>query len=423
MKKYLVLATLFVFSTSAYAANITWNGHFDYRYDKTSRKDGTTDNDAQNKSQSEDKTVTHALRASLGATGGWDNIEWGMTVGTTGNTNPPIGSGGATVLPNNTFVTFNNNTNGTQGDLPLGVREAWFRYGNDWGFGDLGFTIGRQAPAFRTGAAETFIDNDVRFDGFAETWKWGSFGVNFSQYILGGTDSNASGASAVTSTPSTRDAAGTIESIAVLYSWQLVFDWRFTDDIAADFWAGYHLWSNTVGAQYQNDVPNGNSGGINGAASLVGLENSRHWQFGMGWMFPYTIGVDFEIIINNDHEYGAPAAIGGIKAPNTNKLAGTAWSAGITFGELKKAQDFMIGYTYSDKGLGSIANAFTNENSPAGFNGHTIDLAYNVANNFHIGGQVRFLDEKDAKNNTGVAATGNAKMDRNYWNVMAGVQF
>lgn len=424
MKKYLVLATLFLVTSTASAANITWHGGVDYRYNKLTREDNlgtTTFVNGGTHSTSEIKTTSHMYKANLGATGGWDNIEWGITVGTTGS------AGKA----NSRYTTINNNTLNTQGDLTIGLEDAWFRYGNDWGFGDIGFTFGRQSLPFAMGSQQTFIDEDVRMDGFSQTWKWGSFGLNLGQYYLGGVNGNAlATGTSISTTPANDEDPSRVDTYAKLFGYQATFNWRFNDDFSMLFGAGYYHWAGAVGTKFQNLIPNSNTNTTAGSiaaieSTRVSVENSGQWQFLLDFDLPYMLNLEFEIVFNKEHLYGTPVFIGSIFTPANPqvKLDSTAWSLGLSYGELKKAHDFTIGYAYSDKGLGSVYSEFTYEFNPAGYDGHTIWAGYNIANNFNIGLKFIFLDEKNPRTQAGVALVTAEKIDRNYWEVSTGVRF
>lgn len=430
MKKYLVLATLFLMTSTASAANITWHGGVDYRYNKLDFNDnlGTTtavNNGTQSISELEVKS--HMYRMNLGAKGGWDNIEWGITVGTTGN------GGLGNARPNSDWVTVQTNTSNIQGDLAIGVQEAWFRYGNDWGFGDIGLTFGRQALPFAMGSGQVFFDQDVRLDGFSQTWKFGSFGLNLGQYILGSVNGNAPAASVFADRPADEATVTNQDGFSALFGLQGTFDWRFNDDFNMMFAVGHYNWSRTLGTRFQNFIPNtNNAANINNveAVARTSQENSRHWQFLLDFDLPYMLNLEFELVLNRELAYGVPAVIGQTFQPGTDAAGTTinfqdttAWTIGISYGELKKSQDFTIGYAYQDKGLGAVTNAFTYEFHPAGYKGHHIWAGYNLANNFNMGLKFIWLDEKDPRNQAGNVLTTAEKIDRNYWELTTGIHF
>jgi hypothetical protein len=320
-------------------------------------------------------------------------------------------------------------------DLGLGFSKAWFKYGNDWGFGDIGFIFGRQAPAFVTGKNQLFIDKDVNFDGMAQTWHWGSFGLNLSEYVLGGVNGGAQSSSDVTSTDFSSNQPTTPSGLAYLFSVQPTFKWKFTDEINALFAVGYHKWTNTVGSAYQNLIPNGGLStagfGTTAATSIangttfatrVSQENSAQWQFLTSWNLPYMLAFDFEYIMNKDLFYQPVAAPGGNSNLGGTKQDKSAWSAGLSYGSLKKAHDFTIAYSYHNKGLGAVLTAFTDDVIQAGMQGHEINVAYNIANNFSFGANAYFLQEKTTKNNLGNDVSP-AKIKTNYWELTTGVRF
>lgn len=439
MKKYLVLATMFMLSTAAHAANVTWYGSAGWRYSNSEQKSGVTGTNATgiaaaatgaSSGKVEERTEkAHKFRGELGATGGWDNVEWGVGVRTNGTADINMPGG----TSNTDWTTAANGS----GDLGVGFNRAWFKYGNDWGFGDIGLVFGRQAPAFARGANQVFIDNDVNFDGLAQTWKWGSFGFSASQYVLGGVTAGTTGRSSYVHTDWTDKSSGAPGGLSVLYSFQPSFSWKFTDEIAAMFAVGMHQWSKAVGANFQNVIPNGGETGFGNAtlatatgntntwATRVSQENSRHWQFLVNLTLPYTLAFDFEMLMNKDMFYGqVPSAAGNwfnnYTTPKREQDS-TAWAASLSYGELKKSQDFMIGYAYHNKGLGAVYNTYTYDRVQAGMVGHEIKAAYNIANGFHVGAKYMMLDEKNGKIESGLER--NKKIETNYWEVTTGVRF
>jgi opacity protein-like surface antigen len=143
----------------------------------------------------------------------------------------------------------------------------------------------------------------------------------------------------------------------------------------------------------------------------------------MNWQLPFMLGVDFELVKNKAQRYAPPKAAG-VPDNLPAKIVeqdDTAWAAGITYGQLKKAQDFMVAYTYHDKGLGAVHNRFTNDYVQAGFAGHEFNAAYNIANNFDVNAKYMSLDEKNGRNQIGVDAA--KKLKTSLWAVGAGVKF
>lgn len=422
MKKYLVLATLFLITTSAHAANISWNGSTHLRYSRASLDDNLNLSDNRGNSQSQLTNSAWGIRGEIGATGGWDNIEWGTSLATSGSS----------TAPNEAYQNFDsaNSAGGNvNGDLNVRVNRLWFRYGNDWGFGDIGVTIGRQSAAFAVGEGQLFIDKDVDLDGFGWTWRWGSFGLNAGQYILGGINRGTTGVSNITRSDAT-EIAGSQSTFSVLYAFQPTFKWRFTDEIEAMFAVGYYYWANTTGTAYQNPLLNFENSGFQSttgqalfdlnSTATVSVENSKQWQFLANVTLPWMLHARGEVIINKDHFYGTPGTVA--QASNTIKLGKTAWEAAISYGELKKAQDFMVSYSYSSKGLGAVLTALTNNEYEAGLKGHTISAGYAIANNLHLSGELYILEEINNKNNQGVDNP-TEKIDKNYFEIITGITF
>lgn len=444
MKKYFVLATLFLMSTYAHAANVTWYGSAGWRYSNAKQTDGTSNTASVGSptiggSLSERTETANKFRGELGATGGWDNVEWGTGVRTTGSTS-------SIAMPMiNTASSANSDwTTANSADLGIGMHRAWFKYGNDWGFGDVGITFGRQAVGFATSNTQVFMDNDVALDGVTETWKWGSFGINLGQYILGGKTAGVEGGSQVVSSAYSEKAPQSSGGMQVLYSFQPHFTWKFTDEITGMFAVGYHNWSNTTGTNFRNLIPNGSTfGTVNGGfvtgnqtslaganASLtnanafsrqVSVENSKQWQGVMKLTLPYMLALDFEYIKNKELFYGTPSGLGVAQVTAKPALDSSAWAASLTYGQLKKAHDFTIGYTYHDKGLGSVASRFTYDRVLPGFTAHEINAGYNMANGMNVAARALFEKEKNGRDQT--ARDSGKLISTTYWEVSTGVRF
>jgi hypothetical protein len=127
-----------------------------------------------------------------------------------------------------------------------------------------------------------------------------------------------------------------------------------------------------------------------------------------------------EYIMNKETLYGNAGF------PNRQKADKDAFALGLTYGKLKKAQDFTIGYAFNSKGLASVANVVTNGLLPADNTAHFVKLGYNMADNLMLGWNGIFATEKSKKDSTGAAVTGaaaNQKHTRSYWELVAGVSF
>jgi len=417
MKNLLVLAVATLFAANASAAEMKWNGSAGWRYTQTSNDDNleSKDNATNNKDVSTQKTRAHQMRANLGVMGGWEHVEYGFGVRTNN-------------LANDDYSNVQQN-----GDLGLGIEQAWFRYVRDFGSLDLGLTIGRQKAAFAYDSNwETLFDNDVRWDGFGWNFKFGMFGLNASQYVLGAKSKGVAGASTYTSTASSDSIAASQSRFSMLYSFQPYMKWKFADEIEAMFAVAYHKWidegANTN--QIGGGVPRFNTGTVTAVnQGVYKMDNASQWDFLAEVSLPYNLNFTGDLVKANKASYTDGTVAGWKAAPHD--VSSTAWTLGLTYGKLRKAQDFTIGYAYGTKGIGSVINTFTNEKFLADNKGHTVVLGYAMADNFHLGFRWMSLQEKElidtsAGANQGLAyggTTASQKMKTNYWELNAGVAF
>lgn len=393
MKNLFVLAVAGLVATSANAAEMKWSGGADWRYSQTKSDTGLGGNTAESRAKA------HELRANIGATGGWENVEWGVGVRTNN-------------AANDDFVTLQNN-----GDRAIGFEAAWFRYLKDFGSMDLSVTIGRQKNVLAYDAvSQNLFDNDVRWDGLGWQFKFGMFGLNAAQYVLGATSGNngtRDGASSVTNTDASQAVAGTNQKFNYLFAFQPHMNWKFTDEIEAMFAVGYYMWRDTGGTNAITNAP---------AATNFRLENLRQWHFLTGWTLPYNLNLNVEYVMANKQKFDA-RSVGRATAPNPD-ASRAAWAAGLTYGGLKKAHDFTVGYTYGTKGLAAVDNRYTYEKFQADRKGHMFNVGYAVADNFNIGWKGVFVKEKEKIDPaTGVAYTGGRNLKVNYWELTTGVMF
>lgn len=406
MKKLLVLAIASLFTTAAVAGDMKWSGSAAVRYNNTVLNDGlqaTTAVGTGVKDISKTTTKAHAIRANIGAAGGWDKMEWGVGFRT----------GGAATTTSD-WVNY-----AAMGDQAVGIEQAWFKYNNDWGFGDISAIVGRQKNVFAHDMmTEQLFDKDLRFDGFGWTWKWGSFGLNASQYVIGASNNlAATGASTYTTTAATEAGANTQRRFGVLYGFQPHMHWRFTDSIDAMFAVGFYKWSNVVTAG--NAVHGFTTPSATGDNGTLVMDNMKQWQVLAMINLPYNLMFSGEYVMNKEQKYGSAATIF-----SNNNADKSALALGLSYGKLKRAHDFTIGYAYNMKGLGAVANAQTNNLLPADANAHFVKAAYNLAENFSLGWQGIFADEKSKKQAAnGNAITGPQKNTRSYWELVAGVSF
>lgn len=396
MKNLFVLAVASLIATSANAAEMKWSGSTGWRYEQTKNDDNLNSKVGSNDTSAL-KTKTHAIRANLGVTGGWENVEYGFGVRT---------NAGAA---NDDHLTVQNNL-----DRALGIEQAWFRYLKDFGSMDLAVTIGRQKNviAYDT-VSQNLYDNDVRWDGAGWQFKFGMFGMNAAQYITGARTVAAQGIAAGTdgaSSYSRTEATVPGRKFNYLMSFQPYVNWKFNDDIETMFAVGYHHWSDS-------SKTNATGGGVNAAATNTGtvpaiansnfnMHNGNQWHFLSTWTLPYNLSFNAEYVMNKKQAFNTGNVTGyaGNVFPEASK---SAWSASLTYGALKKAQDFTVGYSYGNKGLASVVNAYSYEKFAADNKGHSFSVGYAIADNFHLGWKGLFLKEKE-KINASSAVAGTA---------------
>lgn len=423
MKKLFVLAVASLIATSASAAEMKWNGSAGWRFTHTKYDDSLSSNatvaTVGAKDASTQKRKSYDLRANLGATGGWEQVEWGMGLRTT-------------AARNDDYVQVQN-----AADRTIGLEQAWFRYLKDFGSMNVAVTLGRQKNVFAYDmGAQSLFDNDVRFDGFGWNFKFGMFGLNAAQYITGAKNQGGNGSSAYTKTEATEAVATSKSRFNTMMGLQPTMNWKFADEIEAMFAVGYYWWAdesntNTTGGGYNSNTLNG---AANSKAAIApgtfNIHNPRQWQFLTSWTLPYNLAFTGELIMNkkskaiyNQGTLGAAYA-GQRTQPNVGK---TAYALGLTYGKLRKAHDFMASYTYAKKGIASVIGAYANETFHPDNKGHIITVGYNIADNFTLGAAAYLMKEVEKlSTTTGVAYTGNnagQQQKTRYLELTAGVSF
>jgi len=419
MKNVIVLAVATLFATSAGAAEMKWNGSAGWRYSQTSQNDSldSKDNATNNKDVSTTKTKSHQVRANLGVTGGWEHVEYGFGVRTNNNASDD-------------YTTVQNN-----GDRALGIEQAWFRYVRDFGSVDMGLTIGRQKNALATdGQWETLFDNDVRWDGFGWNFKFGMFGFNAAQYVLGAKSQGTNQASTYNNTESSDSVATTNSKFQTLFAFQPYMNWKFSDEIEAMIAVAYYKW-NYDGQT--NQIGGGAGVNANGAGTIAAVANSTfkmdnkaQWDVLANVSLPYNLSLTADYVKASKAQY-TTNDVTNYSSATQPEVSSSAWTLGLTYGKLRKAQDFTIGYAYGTKGIGSVINTYTNDKFMADNKGHTVLLGYAMADNFHLGFRWMSLQEKELLNASIATTAGSAyagtnaaqKMKTNYWELTAGVAF
>jgi hypothetical protein len=414
MKNLFVLAVAGLVATSANAAEMKWSGSTGWRYEQTINNDSLNSKNTAGKDTSKATTKAHGIRANLGVTGGWENVEYGFGMRTNN-------------AANDDHVNLQNNA-----DRAIGIDQAWFRYLRDFGSLDLSVTFGRQKNVLAyDSVSQNLFDNDVRWDGLGWQFKFGMFGLNAAQYITGAKTSAANGqASTFTSTDATESVATTTSKFNYLLAVQPHMMWKFTDDIETMFAVGYYMWSDSSNANTMNGgyalTTNTGTPATSNLGNTLQVHNPRQWHFLNTWTLPYNLTFNAEYVMNKktalDNTNVSGAYTGTAKDADKSAL-----SLGLTYGSLKKAQDFTVGYAYGSKGIASVINRYTYEKFAADNKGHTFQVGYALADNFHLGWKGLFLKEKAKLNAlTGVATTGVSaaqEIKTNYWELTAGVMF
>lgn len=385
MKKLIVVAVAALFATSAFAGDMKWSGSSAWRYTDGKYNDGLNNNQAITaKSQSVQKHKQHSLRANIGATGGWKNMEWGVGLRTTNNANSD-------------WVAF---TNGST-DQAFGLEQAWMKYVAGTGFGDFGVTIGRQMNVFAYDMnSQNLFSNNTRFDGIGFAWTWGSFGFNMSEYFLQGHNQNSTTGSTAsyTYTEATQDNATTQSYFSKMFGFQPHFSWKFSDEIDTKFALGYYMFDGDM------DFTNSTAGATNGTngfvtpTGTVAFQNgtvtmaSPRWtQFYNTWKLPYKLAFSWEYVTN-----GRKPKIG----TSNVEVNGKAYSAGLTYGAVKKAHDWKLGVVYGKKDVGSVISNFTSGRWLPNNKGWLIQGSYALADNFELGFKSYRLKNVDNINST-----------------------
>lgn len=441
MKKLFVLAVASTFATTAMAAEMKWSGSAGWRYEQITHNDGlgsistnNTTTGMTGKDVSKQTTRDHAIRASLGVTGGWENVEWGVGVHTnpagTASTSIAGGVFATTALPNSDYTTL-----GSNADPAIGFNYAWFRYLHDFSAVNLAVTVGRQDTVFHYDTSgQSLFDNDVSWDGFGWNFKAGMFGFNASQYILGARNRGSTGAanSQYTSTESSQATASGTSKMYYLLGFQPYMNWKFSDDIEALFALGYYNWSDQQNTNYTSGgwnttTFNATSNPTPVAGASYNIHNLRQWQLLANITLPYSLTFTGEFITNAKaraiYNQGTLSSTytGGTTQP---AVSHSAYSLGLKYGKVRKAHDFSLGYAYGKKGLASVIAAYSNDRFLPDNKGHTFTVGYALADNLNIGGRAMFLKEIEKKSvTTGAAITTAQTQKTNSWELTAGVNF
>lgn len=433
MKKLIVLAVASLFATTAVAGEMKWSGSAGWRFNKTKYDDNLGSNataaggftgNAIGKGVSLQQTTSHAIRANLGVSGGWENVEWGLGLRT-----------GAAAAANTDYQTLNSNL-----DRGIALEQAWFRYVRDFGSLDMNLTIGRQMNVFAyDGWSQQLFDSDVRFDGFGWQFKFGMFGLNAAQYILGAKSQGANGASTHTKTDATEANPAAQSKFNTLFGFQPHMNWKFTDEIETMFAIGYYIWNddsntNRTGGGYNSSTLNGAGNSKAAIASQnFNIHSPRQWQFLSTWTLPYKLSANIEYVMNKTQKYTTASLATYTNGSNNVDVSRSAFSMGLKYGDVKKAHDWSVSYNYGSKGIASVIGAYSNNLILPDNKGHTINAAYAIADNFHIGAKWFSMTEKEKKltttglpystNAASVGTNANQEQRTKYYELTTGVMF
>lgn len=373
----LIFLVLSVVVTSEAMAEIVWSGKIQLRYSSVNTDDKDPARGNASGRTGLIRTEDYEAKYLLNANGGWDNIEWGLGIRGRGNQ----------AAPNAASTSFRNGIN----DNTPTINEGWLRYVNDWGFGEIGITAGKQQAVFRSNShLELLLDSDVRFDGLSQSWSWGSFGLNFGQYILGSSDRSAAAAASSQKTNSEDDRQSIFKDVfAMLYTGQMTFDFRFFDEVNLDAGLGI-LHYNDYFAQTNTLLNQGGS-----EYELPSAFNQIHTYFNLD--LPYMFTAHFEWVLGlKDAKFanGVDARTGAI-------------AVGASFGKLRRVNDYVIHYHYRSVGLAAVHDHFTWNRFAPNSVGHVVRFGYNLMEKFSAGLLFSSYKEDDRRQADGLRVINN----------------
>jgi hypothetical protein len=195
----------------------------------------------------------------------------------------------------------------------------------------------------------------------------------------------------------------------MLYAFQPHMNWKFSDEIEAMFAVSYYRWvyegaTNAIGGNTVTQF-NANSTGTVPVVPYGSyrMDGNSQWDFLLNLSLPMNFAFTGDFVKANKASYTA-LSVAGYAGPSVD-VGSSAWTLGLTYGKLRKAQDFMIGYAYGTKGIGSVIDGYTNDKFAADQKGHTVILGYSLADNFNLGFKWMNLSEKERISTTGTATT------------------
>lgn len=368
-------------------AETTWTAGAGVRHLVRNLDDGlNTVDPVTNKDTSKTKERRWEYRGMVGASGKGDVWDWGMDIRT-----QPAGS------VTTEWISNSNNT-----DMGIGLSQAYGRYHRNISDVDFAVTVGRAKPAMMfDNISQQLFDNDVRFDGFGWSFKYGQFGLNAAQYILGSVSKGTVSASSFSKTESSDSNPQTQSHFGVLYSIQPYVQFKIMDDINSLFAIGWYNWAGTGGNMdptvattqgtgfYTNNVHGGTAGVVGNIAPVI-MDNAQQWQLLSDTSLPHDFRLLAEYVRNKKTYYGTRLAV----ASPVIDAARVAWAVSLAWGKPKKAGDLFFSYTYGNKGIASVINTFTNGDVSADNTSHFFAGRYYYADSLYFEAKAQFHTEK-----------------------------
>jgi hypothetical protein len=416
MKMLIVALVAFAAIPAVAKAEITWSGSTGLREVIQNFDDGLASTDANGVDQSKLRKRRIELRSSLGAFGKGDMVDWGFEVRT-----QPAGN------PTSEWEALQQNQDRT----PFGIGQAYGRLRGSVFGGDWAVTVGRQKPVFLyDNVGQSLLGNSVRWDGFGESYKMGMFGLNLAQYVQGATSQGAVNSSSNSQTDSSQSIANTQSHFAILYVFQPFVEFKITDSITEKFAVGYHMYdgsgaSSTAGF-FQNAIHSGNNGigafasatnantsanAVVGNEDPVVMDNPRQLQLLSDTQLPMDFRFVAEYVHNKAVNYGTRANVVVVNPVAANQ---NALGLSLVYGKPKKAGDFLLQYSYTNKGIASVLTAYSNSDVGADNISHMFLANYLVADGLGLTGKVQWHKEKAGLDGTGqpLAAPNNNRLEK-----------
>lgn len=377
MRAILLALSAILFYSPAALAEVTWSGGVGIRHMVRHLDDGLqTRSFVNNTDMSVTTNKRWEYRGALSLLSKTESVDFGLDLRTV--------SGVTSEWVTSTLAS---------SGLGIGVAQAFGRLRGEVLGGKGAVTLGRQRTVILyDNMAQMLFDNDVRFDGLGWAWKYDFFGINISQYVLGATEQGTgASASTYTYTAYSQENASTRSHFGVLYQFQPFVEFKLGEEIKSLFAVGYHNWSGT-GAKFNtgwyNNAVHGGTAGTVGNIDALPMDNAQQWQFFSDTSLPWNLRFVAEYIFNKRVNYGLRIA------PTTTKADGDALALSLAWGKPKKAGEFGLSYSFSDKGLGSVISTFTNGDIAADNQSHFFEGKYMLTDGFQLASKAQFHKEK-----------------------------